>query len=687
MAGTSQVKEITARLEQGVKDLFESDRYADYLKTMSRFHQYSTRNTLLIHMQKPGATLVAGYTSWPRKFGRHVKKGEKGIAILAPRPFTVREEKEKIDPVTHKPVLDDNGMPVVEYKERQFARFKVVSVFDVSQTDGKPIPSLAKDLAGNVEQYAAFMDALKETSPLPIIFEPMPEDTDGTCYFGNRIAIREGMSEIQTVSAVIHEMAHAKLHDQALLEAGEDTKPKDKRTEEVEAESISYAVCQFFGIETGENSFGYLAEWSRGKELKELNASLDTIRKTATVLIDAIDGRFGELVEECGIAFAVGEDQISMYELAEVQDVKAPAQDILDVAQSHDTQVPKPDIPESTPLLNHSSSVVEAISKVFTEPERETLKGAMPELTLPDIYETIAEIAGFGYSQEDMYPLSGDRALELFDTGHTIYMLHNDNTEDMAFDRDEIITHSSEGFCGITKADWEMSSVFASQKAIAENSEGRREAELLHGDGDMFGIYQIKGGAEMRDYIFEAHSRLKEQGLSVHRGNYELVHTAAIPDWVAVNTDKNPVLNRIYEIFDKGCEGYKGRSVSASDVIVLKLDSGVTSHYVDSSGFQELSSFTGHEKQPEPVLSEPDTYSQLGNNTHVPPAGPSVAELEADVNAGRQISLTELAAAIHRERPAASKSKLTLDERLAQGKRETVQQDKQDKQNKNNREV
>jgi len=315
VADVSAVKEITTKLEQGVKDLFNSDTYADYLKTMSRFHKYSTRNTLLIHMQKPDATLVAGFMSWINKFERHVKKGEKSIKILAPVPFTKKEEKEKLDPDTRQPIIDEDGMPVIEYTERQLARFKVTSVYDVSQTDGKPLPSLVQDLTGNVEQYEAFMDALRAVSPLPIVFEPMDEGHDGYCQFGEKIAIREGMSEIQTVCAVIHELTHAKLHDmEALRLMDENAQPKDRRTEEIEAESVSFSVSNYFGIETGANSFGYVLEWSRGRELKELNASLDTIRKTAAEMIDSIEDKFREIAKERNIAFAIGEQQAELAE-------------------------------------------------------------------------------------------------------------------------------------------------------------------------------------------------------------------------------------------------------------------------------------------------------------------------------------------------------------------------------------
>jgi len=208
MAGTPQMKEITDRLEQGVRDLFASDRYADYLKTMSRFHQYSTRNTMLVFLQAPEATHLAGFRSWQTKFGRHVKKGEKAIKILAPVPYTKRVEKEKIDPDTRQPIIGEDGLPAMERTEEQAAGFKVISVFDVSQTQGKPLPTLAQDLTGDVEQYGAFMDALRAVSPLPIVFEEMADSQDGACRFVKEIAIRSGMSEIQTVCAAIHEITY-----------------------------------------------------------------------------------------------------------------------------------------------------------------------------------------------------------------------------------------------------------------------------------------------------------------------------------------------------------------------------------------------------------------------------------------------------------------------------------------------
>ena len=351
-----QVREITDKLEQGIKELFESERFKEYLRTMSKFYHYSFSNTLLIAMQKPEATYVAGYTSWQRNFDRQVMKGEKGIKILAPAPYKAKEEREKIDPSTQKPVLDADGNPVTETVEVMRPAFKVVSVFDISQTDGKELPDIIVDeLSGSVENYAAFFEALKQESPVPIAFEDIPGGAKG--YFSpveNRIAIQEGMSEIQTIKTAIHEIAHAKLHSidrpepeptwkivmvsdggtkrdflsgfaseaeanaaaehegwrfvdenrfEWRLEVEEDTSAaqdmrKDRHTKEVEAESVAYTVCQRYGIETSDYSFGYIAGWSSGKETKELKGSLETIRKAAAEMIDSIDAKLKVLLAE-----------------------------------------------------------------------------------------------------------------------------------------------------------------------------------------------------------------------------------------------------------------------------------------------------------------------------------------------------------------------------------------------------
>ena len=312
-----RLQQITAGIEQGIKELFESEKYMRYLSVMSRFHRYSVNNTMLIYMQKPDSTLVAGYNKWKNQFERHVKKGEHGITIIAPTPFKKKIEEQKLDPDTKAPILDAEGKAVMEEREVEIPMFRPVKVFDVSQTDGKPLPELASSLSGNVQNYEAFMEALRRSAPVPLSVEPMAANMDG--YFSpdqQRIAIRAGMSEVQTVSAAVHEIAHSKLHNYAKAQeeaarAGdkEPPKKKDRNTEEVEAESISYAVCQYYGIQTGENSFGYIANWSQGKELPELRASLETINKAAGELIADIDRHYKVICKERGIDLAAQSEQ------------------------------------------------------------------------------------------------------------------------------------------------------------------------------------------------------------------------------------------------------------------------------------------------------------------------------------------------------------------------------------------
>ena len=361
-----RLQEITAGIEQGIKELFESEKYMRYLSVMSKFHRYSVNNTMLIYMQRPDATLVAGYNKWKNQFERHVKRGEHGITIIAPTPYKKKIEEQKLDPDTKAPMLDKDGKVIMEEKEIEIPLFRPVKVFDVSQTDGKPLPELAASLSGNVQNYEVFMEALRRSAPVPIEFEPMDANMDG--YFSSdqqRIAIREGMSEVQTVSAAVHETAHSKLHDpkraepeptwkvvmvsdggtkrdfsqgfateaeaeqfaadadwrfvdenqfEWRLEVEEDHSAevqaaKDRHTEEVQAESISYAVCQYYGIQTGENSFGYIASWSQGKELKELRASLEVINKTAGELISDIDRHYKEICKERGIDLTAQPEQ------------------------------------------------------------------------------------------------------------------------------------------------------------------------------------------------------------------------------------------------------------------------------------------------------------------------------------------------------------------------------------------
>ena len=303
-----RLKEITDSIETGILELFESDKYTQYLRTMSRFHKYSLNNTMLISLQDPNATAVAGFNKWKNQFSRTVKKGEKGIKIIAPTPYKIKEQREKIDPQTKAPMLDGNGKVQTEEVEKQIPMFRVVSVFDVLQTEGEPLPTLATDLTGNVEQFEIFIEALQRSAPVPIAFEQMADDTDGYYHsMEKRIAIREGMSQVQTISATIHEIAHSKLHNreqQEQVETDETALPipkKSRATEEVEAESISFAVCNYYGIETGENSLGYIANWSKGKELKELKSSLETINKTSSQLITDIDRHFAQIVKDRGL--------------------------------------------------------------------------------------------------------------------------------------------------------------------------------------------------------------------------------------------------------------------------------------------------------------------------------------------------------------------------------------------------
>ena len=347
-----KMKEITDRLEQGILGIYESDRYADYLRTMSKFHNYSFNNTILIAMQ--GGSLVKGYKQWEKEFDRHVKPGEKAIKIIAPAPFTVKKQVEKIDPDTQKPVFDKDGKAVTEEKEIQIPAFRVVSVFDVSQTEGKELPDLGiKELTGDVEQYQNFFAALERTSPFDISFEALGGSVKGRCnYEEKRIFINEGMDELQNIKTAIHEIAHATLHDTALAMP----ERPDRRTREVQAESVAYAVCQHYGLDTSDYSFGYIAGWSSGKELAELKGSLETIRSTAANLIDTIDGHFAEIQK--------AQDKEQTTEQAQ------PAQE---AAKQPEAEAAAPELPEETAPVQE--------------------KEAQPEQAAPAPYYTINEAA------------------------------------------------------------------------------------------------------------------------------------------------------------------------------------------------------------------------------------------------------------------------------------------------------
>lgn len=441
-----KVQEITEKLEQGIKELFESEKYKTYLNTMSKFHNYSFNNTMLIAMQKPDATLVAGFKAWQKNFDRHVKKGEKGIRILAPAPYKIKEEQEKLDPVTGEIMLDKNGMPVTEEVEIKIPAFRVVPVFDVSQTDGKELPDIGvNELSGSVEDYEDFMQALMEVSPVPITYEDIDGDAKG--YFhttDHRIAIQEGMSQSQTVKTAIHEVAHAKLHDRERNQDIDKVLEKDRNTKEVEAESVAYTVCQHFGIDTSDYSFGYIAGWSSDRDMKELKSSLDTIRKTASELITGIEDRLAELQK--------------------------------------------------------------------------------------------------------------DRAVE------------------------------------------------QEQKQELEESPANREAQLLFGSEDRFGIYQLKDTEEARDIHFMGMDYLESKGIAATKDNYDLLYTAPLEEGTS--------LEDIYTRFNIAHPAdLRGHSLSVSDVVVFHQNGEITSHYVDSFGYREVPQFTRelmaeHTKEQTSVIDE-----------------------------------------------------------------------------------
>lgn len=324
-----KLKEITDRLEQGIAELFDSEHYKEYLRVMSKFHNYSFNNTLLIAMQKPDASLVAGFSAWKNKFGRNVMKGQKGIKIIAPSPFKIKQEMEKIDPHTRKPVIGKDGKPVTEEKEITIPAYKVVSVFDVSQTEGRALPDIAVDeLTGDIDRYKDFFAALEKTSPVPIGFEKIEGGAHGYYHLEDkRIAIDEGMSQLQTLKTAIHEIAHAKLHDIDLNAPKDEQQPRvDRRTREVEAESVAYTVCQHYGLDTSDYSFGYVAGWSSGRELAELKSSLETIRSAAAEIINSIDANIAELQK------AQDKEQTAEQEQPE-QEAPAPEQEAAKAAE------------------------------------------------------------------------------------------------------------------------------------------------------------------------------------------------------------------------------------------------------------------------------------------------------------------------------------------------------------------
>lgn len=768
-----KVQEITEKLEQGIKELFESEKYKTYLNTMSKFHNYSFNNTMLIAMQKPDATLVAGFKAWQKNFDRHVKKGKKGIRILAPAPYKIKEEQEKLDPVTGEIMLDKNGIPITEEVEIKIPAFRVVPVFDVSQTDGKELPDIGiNELSGSVEDYEDFMQALTEVSPVPITYEDIDGDAKGYFHItDHRIAIQEGMSQSQTVKTAIHEVAHAKLHDRERNQDIVAVLDKDRNTKEVEAESVAYTVCQHFGIDTSDYSVGYIAGWSSDRDMKELKSSLDTIRKTASELLTGIEDRLAELQKDRAVEqeqnkesiLLIQNDDLTKYSLVSVmgmdrqelmdvlsamseddklsiqayleskgawtteianENTKEFGEYHLDVRYNTDTEelvdmkerkaiydksmepiaagdvvvkfsgsmgseweISKitnmsPDevkkllydmvllnesewdgdynaylkehgaemtlISSSAGLNEHApqffdfaydadtgvsaSTELSAIQQaenlinrmehgatVFTDDERNlivnydyklddmektrelaeklaymienqpvnealTVIDAQAEIdALPDGMIGLSEMHEYGYSWNEMLPLTKDKATELFGEDVAVYQLHEDGSETLIEDSEELKEHK--GIFGVEKDDWSAYLEHQSMKQELEESPANREAQLLLGSEDRFGIYQLKDTEEARDIHFMGMDYLESKGIAVTRENYDLLYTAPL--------EEDTSLEDIYTRFniDRPAD-FRGHSLSVSDVVVLHQNGENTSHYVDSFGYREVPEFT-----------------------------------------------------------------------------------------------
>ena len=534
-----KLKEITDRLEQGIAELFDSERYKEYLRVMSKFHNYSFNNTLLIAMQKPDASLVAGFSAWKNNFGRNVMKGQKGIKIIAPSPFKIRQEVEKIDPHTQKPIIGKDGKPVTEEKEIKIPAYKVVSVFDVSQTEGKELPDIAVDeLTGDVDRYKDFFAALEKTSPVPIAFENIEGGSHGYYHLEDkRIAINEGMSELQTLKTAIHEIAHAKLHDIDLNAPKDEQQPHvDRRTREVEAESVAYTVCQHYGLDTSDYSFGYVAGWSSGRELSELKSSLETIRSAAAEIINSIDENLAELQKAQDKEQTAGQEQPTR--------------------EGQEAAPEKPDPEAAAPGKSGAQEKAGAAPKEAFTPE------------------TIYRVRRNPYSdsRENSYLL---QAYVTQENGRAKMgdVLYTGTPEKCR----ELMGQLKSG--ELTEGD--VKQLYAKAQETAQTA-GQ--------DKDTFSIYQIKGGDETRDFRFEPYDRLQAAGNVVDRANYELVYSAPL----APETS----LEDIYTCFNiDHPKDFKGHSLSVSDVVVLHQDGQDAAHFVDSVGFREVPEFLQEQKQ------------------------------------------------------------------------------------------
>jgi antirestriction protein ArdA len=544
-----KLKEITDRLEQGIAELFDSERYREYLKVMSKFHNYSFNNTLLIAMQKPDASLVAGFSAWKNNFGRNVMKGQKGIKIIAPSPFKIRQEVEKIDPHTQKPIIGKDGKLVTEEKEVKIPAYKVVSVFDVSQTEGKELPDIAVDeLTGDVDRYKDFFAALEKTSPVPIAFENIGGGSHGYYHLEDkRIAINEGMSELQTLKTAIHEIAHAKLHD-IDLNAPKDEQPRvDRRTREVEAESVAYTVCQHYGLDTSDYSFGYVAGWSSGRELSELKSSLETIRSAAAEIINSIDENLAELQKAQDKEQTAGQEQTTREGQEAAPQPEAPAKaDTAGKEQPEAAAPGKSGAQEKAGAAPKEAFTPETIYRVRRNPYSDSRENSH----LLQAYVT----------QENGRAKMGD-------------VLYTGTPEKCR----ELMGQLKGG--ELTEGD--VKQLYAKAQETAQTA-GQ--------DKDTFSIYQIKGGDETRDFRFEPYDRLQAAGNVVDRANYELVYTAPL----APETSLEDIYTRFNIDHPKD---FKGHSLSVSDVVVLHQNGQDAAHFVDSVGFRQVPEFLQEQKQ------------------------------------------------------------------------------------------
>ena len=746
-----RLQEITAGIEQGIKELFESEKYMRYLSVMSKFHRYSVNNTMLIYMQRPDATLVAGFNKWKNQFERHVKKGEHGITIIAPTPYKKKIEEMKRDPDTQAPILDADGKAVMEEKEIEIPMFRPVKVFDVSQTDGKPLPELASSLSGTVPHYEAFMEALRRSAPVPIEFEPMAANMDG--YFSSeqqRIALREGMSEVQTISAAVHETAHSKLHDpkkyeaeptwkivmvseggvkhdyrldftteaeaeQAAAEDGwryvdenqfewrleveEDLTAvkqaaKNRNTEEVEAESISYAVCQYFGIQTGENSFGYIASWSKDKELKELRASLETINKTSCELINDIERHYKEICKERGIDLTAAPEPEQAPQQA-VEEVSQPSAeyreallvlddtaylhvqpcntgwdytlyDVETMKQLDGGQLDGPDMGRSAAVSHICEdlgmggksikyaplSMIETLQEAAYQQTAEVVAAQLPdaqeqaldEYPMPDPVLTQDDLEKCGCLDSDLLPLSKERAYELMERDLTVYIIQEGENPVMAFDTADLDAH--DGIFALPREEWEETPEFDKLvKDRMDHQEEREQAFLSH-KGDCFAIYQVKHTDELRDIRYEGLEWLQSIGRTVQRDNYELVYTAPLlPSDLKGDTTEQ----LFYRFNNEHPADYGHPSMSVSDIVAIKRDGKVSCHYCDSFGFEQVPGFLPDNPLKNAEMMLEDDYGMIDGIINNGPKEPTVAQLEQQARSGQPISLMDLAAAAHRE--------------------------------------